>query len=79
MIAMPRRLPCDGWHTLWLRETAEGYRLNGELFTERGDEANAWMDYVAGLKQDGVQRREYSLYGWMTAAGTRAGWKFTPD
>jgi hypothetical protein len=25
----------DGWHTVWLRETVQGYRLNGELFTDR--------------------------------------------
>jgi hypothetical protein len=68
----------DGWHTLCLRETAKGYRLNEELFTERRDAAHAWMDYVADLKQVGVQIREYSLYGWMTAAGT-PGWEFAPD
>jgi hypothetical protein len=60
----------DGWHKLWLCDTSEGYRLNEKLFTERRDVARAWIDCVADLKQDGVQFRAYSLYGWMTAAGT---------
>ena len=49
-----------------------------KLFTERRDAAYAWTDYVADLNQDGVQRREYSLYGWMAATGT-PGWEFASD
>jgi len=59
-----------GTHTLWLSETAKGYRPNDELYTERRDAAHAWMSFVAVLKQDGVKSHEYPLWGWMTAAGT---------
>jgi hypothetical protein len=37
---------------------------------ERRDAAHAWMSFVAVLKQDGIKFHEYSLWGWMTAAGT---------
>jgi hypothetical protein len=63
-------LCCKHECQLWLRETSEGYRLNDELFAERRDASHAWMRYAAALKGDDAQIHEYSLYGWMTAAGT---------